>query len=249
MPTVTKSSKTSAPPPRPLTPKEKLVLDFIESRIMSFGISPSYQEIKEHFGFSSFNSVQNYLKQLRDKGYISWNQNQKRSLEILFASESIKDELSNRRIQPSPKPTMVSRSSGSEEVLSLPFYGKVAAGLPLERIETGETVSVPQSYVKSADKTFALKVEGESMIDEGILDGDTILVQSQQTAQNGDLVVATVDNESTVKRYFYRPYPYGEIKEMMVELRPSNPKMNSLWYSPDEVQIRGLVVGLLRQYR
>jgi repressor LexA len=232
---------------KPLTPKEKLVLDHIETCIISSGISPSYQEIKQHFGFSSFNSVQNYLKQLKDKGYISWNQNQKRSLEILYSSESKKNELTKKASAQSKAPAQTPLSS--EEVLNLPFYGKVAAGLPLERVETGETVQIPASYIRDAGKTFALRVEGESMIDEGILDGDLILVQSQSTAGNGDLVVATVDNESTVKRYFHRPYPYGEIKEMMVELRPSNPKMNSLWYSPDEVMIRGLVVGLLRQYR
>lgn len=235
---------------KPLTPKEKSVLDHIESQIMSSGISPSYQEIKEHFGFSSFNSVQNYLKQLRDKGYISWNQNQKRSLEILYSSESIKKELTKKYSALNNQPAKPPQPpSNTEEVLALPFYGKVAAGIPLERVESGETVQIPSSYVRDASKTFVLKVEGESMIDEGILDGDLILVQSQETAKNGDLVVATVDNESTVKRFFHRPYPYGEIKEMMVELRPSNPKMNSLWYSPEEVSVRGLVVGLLRQYR
>ncbi len=226
---------------KPLTPKEKMVLDHIENQILTSGVSPSYQEIKEHFGFSSFNSVQNYLKQLKEKGYISWNQNQKRSLEILYSAEAKKKELT-RKFQSV-------QHSTAEEVLALPFYGKVAAGLPLERVETGETVQIPSSYIRDPNKTFALRVEGESMIDEGILDGDLILVQSQETAKNGDLVVATVDNESTVKRYFHRPYPYGEIKEMMIELRPSNPKMNSLWYSPEEVLVRGLVVGLLRQYR
>jgi repressor LexA len=241
--------KALPPPPRPLTPKEKLVLDFIENTIVTTGISPSYQEIRDHFGFSSFNSVQNYLKQLRSKGYISWNENQKRSLEVLFSSEAIKKELSNKnskQAKPSQSPLL---QASSEEVLALPYYGKVAAGLPLERVETGETVNIPASFIRDASKTFALKVEGESMIDEGILDGDLILVESQESASNGDLVVATVDNESTVKRYFHRPYPYGEIKEMMIELRPSNPKMNSLWYSPDEVMVRGLVVGLFRKYR
>ena len=136
----------------------------------------------------------------------------------------------------------------SDEVLALPFLGKVAAGIPLERVESGETIPVLRSFVKDASRTFVLKVEGDSMIDEGILDGDMILVQSQQNAKNGDLVVATVDDESTVKRYYLRPYPYGELKEMMVELRPSNPKMNSLWYSPEEVSVRGLVTGLIRNY-
>lgn len=236
--------KTSAPPPKPLTPKEKTVLHFIEEQIMSSGVSPSYQEIRENFGFSSFNSVQNYLKQLRDKGYISWNQNQKRSLEVLHSSEKIRNDLKLTQSGPRQAPLL----QASDEVLALPFLGKVAAGIPLERVESGETIPVLRSFVKDASRTFVLKVEGDSMIDEGILDGDMILVQSQQDAKNGDLVVATVEDESTVKRYYLRPYPYGELKEMMVELRPSNPKMNSLWYSPEEVSVRGLVTGLIRNY-
>ncbi len=236
--------KTSAPPPKPLTPKEKTVLHFVEEQIMSSGVSPSYQEIREHFGFSSFNSVQNYLKQLRDKGYISWNQNQKRSLEVLHSSEKIRNDLRLTQSGPRQAPLL----QASDEVLALPFLGSVAAGIPLERVESGETIPVLKSFVRDASKTFVLKVEGDSMIDEGILDGDLIMVQSQPSAKNGDLVVATVEDESTVKRYYLRPYPYGELKEMMVELRPSNPKMNSLWYSPDEVSVRGLVTGLIRNY-
>ncbi len=239
-----KQKNKSAPPPKPLTPKEKTVLHFIEEQIMSSGVSPSYQEIREHFGFSSFNSVQNYLKQLRDKGYISWNQNQKRSLEVLHSSEKIRNDLRLTQSGPRQAPLL----QASDEVLALPFLGKVAAGIPLERVESGETIPVLRSFVRDASKTFVLKVEGDSMIDEGILDGDLIMVQSQPSAKNGDLVVATVEDESTVKRYYLRPYPYGELKEMMVELRPSNPKMKSLWYSPDEVSVRGLVTGLIRNY-
>jgi repressor LexA len=251
---VTAKKKPSSPPPRPLTQKEKSVLEFIEQAILGSGISPSYQEIRDYFGFSSFNSVQNYLKQLREKGYISWNQNQKRSLEVLHSAEAVRQELFSRSPQAQNShlkpPSNLHRSeNGSEEVLSLPYFGKVAAGLPLEKVESGETIPVLSSFVRDASKTFVLKVEGESMIDEGILDGDMILVQSQENAKNGDLVVATVDNESTVKRYYLRPYPYGEIKEMMVELRPSNPKMKSFWYSPEEVSIRGLVTGLIRDYK
>ena len=241
---ISAKKKTSSPRPKPLTPKEKSVLHFVEGQIMGSGVSPSYQEIREHFGFSSFNSVQNYLKQLRDKGYISWNQNQKRSLEVLHSSEKIRNDLKMTQAGPPQSPLL----QASDEVLALPFLGKVAAGIPLERVESGETIPVLRSFVRDASRTFVLKVEGDSMIDEGILDGDMILVQSQPHAKNGDLVVATVEEESTVKRYYLRPYPYGELKEMMVELRPSNPKMNSLWYSPEEVSIRGLVTGLIRNY-
>lgn len=239
--------KKKSSPPKPLTPKEKNVLDFIQSSILNSGISPSYQEIREHFGFSSFNSVQNYLKQLRDKGYISWNQNQKRSLEVLHSSEALKQVLSLKsKTMSGPQPFL----QAHDEVLSLPFLGKVAAGLPLEKIDScGETVPILSTYIRDASKSFVLGVEGDSMVDEGILDGDMIIIQSQDSAKNGDLVVATVDHESTVKRYYFRPYPYGEISEMMVELRPANPKMKSLWYSPEEVQIRGLVTGLIRQYK
>lgn len=229
---------------RPLTPKEKAVLEFVQFQIASSGVSPSYQEIKDHFGLASFNSVQNYLKQLSNKGYIQIPANQKRAIQILHSADKAKEDL--KQFSTTGPQNMLLQAQ--IEALSLPLLGRVAAGRPIERFENDEFVTVPGNMVKKAGSTFALRVEGDSMIDDGIWDGDLILVQKQTNAQNGDIVVASVDNESTVKRFYLKSTPQGSFDELMVELRPANPRLKSMWYSPHEVEIKGLVVGLLRQY-
>lgn len=218
-----------------LTEKEKAVLGFIEEAMVENGICPSYQEIKDNFGFASFNSVQNYLKQLMQKGYISFASNQKRAIQILHSSDSVQKMAQKIHLsQPSP------------EILSIPLLGKVAAGRPLESFTHDEFVEVPPTLLKNASKTFALKVSGDSMIEDGIHDGDIILVQKQTSATNGEVVVASIENESTVKRYFLRPHPVQ--KQKMVELRPANSTMNSMWFAPDLVDIQGVLVGLIRKF-
>ncbi|MNL25927.1 LexA repressor [compost metagenome] len=102
--------------------------------------------------------------------------------------------------------------------------------------------------VRNPAKSFALKVQGDSMIEDGIHDEDVILVQKQNTANNGDIVVATVENEATVKRIYFRARPDSGSSDKMVELRPSNSTMKSMWYPPEEVEIRGILVGLLRKF-
>lgn len=227
-----------------LTEKEKTVLGYVEQSLSERGISPSYQEIKDHFGFASFNSVQNYLKQLTQKGYISIPSNQKRAIQILHSSYSVQQSV--LKMVQDDVATHGETPRQAEEVLTLPLLGKVAAGRPLEAFEHDETVDVPPSMVRNANKTFALKVSGNSMVDDGIHDGDIILVQKQANASNGEIVVASIENESTVKRYFLRPHP--QQKEKMVELRPANSTMTSMWYPPAKVDIQGVLVGLLRKF-
>jgi repressor LexA len=223
--------------PLPLTSKEKSVLEFIEISLSENGVCPSYQEIKDHFGFASYNSVQNYLKQLVTKGYILIPTHQKRAIQILQPSTTVQDQV--QKSTPSRSPLL--REGG--EVFSLPLLGKVAAGLPIEAFEHNEFLEVPASMVRNPDKTFALKVSGASMIEDGILDGDLILVQKQATAQNGEIVVASVEEESTVKRFYLHSQP-----ERRIELRPANSTMKSIWYPPDQVKIQGILVSLLRKF-
>ncbi|MBX3040022.1 MAG: transcriptional repressor LexA [Bdellovibrionaceae bacterium] len=235
--------RSSSPLPlQSLSPKEKAFLEFVESQMKTTGICPSYQEIMDHFGFASFNSVQNYLRQLTNKGYIEMPAHQKRAIRILHSAQALQEDL-ERRLSTEPSRGSLLQARG--EVLSLPLLGKVAAGQPLERIKNDEFVEVPPHMVKKPDSTFVLEVEGDSMIDDGIWDGDYLLIQKQQTAKNGDIIVASVDNEATVKRFYLKT---GSQEDATVELRPSNPRLKSMWYSPDVVEIRGLVVGLLRRY-
>lgn len=247
----------------PLTTKERSVLQFIEAELLEKGISPSYQEICDHFGFASFNSVQNYLKQLTAKGYVLIPQNQKRAIQILHSAHDFQKNLQERlngKAEPSRNSSpntfpgdSYNQSSpdygqGQLKVLPIPFLGKVAAGLPLERIYDNEYIHIPAHLVKNPKDHFALRVEGDSMIEEGIFDGDTLIVQSQKSAHDGDLVVASIDQEATVKRYFFKSHPQHSNLGKQIELRPANPRLTSMWYAPDQVEIKGLVKALFREY-
>ncbi len=225
----------------PLTEKEKAVLEFVESILAERGISPSYQEIRDHFGFASFNSVQNYLKQLQNKGYILIPPHQKRAIQILKSSESVQKQVRSTREQALKNAT----NDRSSSETSIPLLGKVAAGRPLEALNYDEFVDVPRSMLRNPEKSFALRVVGQSMIEDGILDGDLILIQKQANAANGEIIVATVENESTVKRFYLQGPSDGGKK---VELRPANSTMESMFFTPEQVDIQGVVVGLIRKF-
>lgn len=240
--TITSTHNTPLPP---LTEKEKAVLEMIEISLAERGLSPSFQEIKDHFGFASFNSVQNYLKQLSNKGYIQIPSHQKRAIQVLSPSHAVQSAMKAQRAQ-APASLSSNRSSGPEAI-ELPLLGKVAAGLPLESFDHDEYVDVPASLVRNPGKTFALRVSGSSMIEDGIHDGDILLVQKQTTATNGEIVVASVENESTVKRFFIRD-DNDSASGKVVELKPANATMKSMWYPPQVVKIQGIVVGLVRKF-
>ncbi len=233
----------------PLTPKEKSVLEFIESHILSSGVSPSYQEIKEHFGLASFNSVQNYLKQLTNKGYVSNPQNLKRAIQVLHSANAVKDHLISQNIGSTKTGSQSTQLlQARDEVLSLPLLGKVAAGSPIEALSYDEFIEVPPSMIKDPTNSFALKVQGQSMIEDGIFNDDIILIRKTTSVKNGEIVVATVDNEATVKRIYTKSANKNGDPNKSVELRPSNSTMTSMWFHPSEVDIRGVVVGLIRKF-
>jgi len=255
-------------PPLPLTLKEKRVLEFLEFYVRQNGVSPTYQEICQHFGFASYNSVQRYLKQLDAKGYvrIPWG-NQKRAIHLLRPASALQDAAQSPAVphattrDTTPSVTALPEREAERlaaEVFALPLLGRVAAGSPIEAYEHDEFIDVPASLVRHADRTYALRVQGQSMIDDGILDGDVILVQRQSRAENGEIVVAVVNEEATVKR-FYMHSRTGAVAEPEVEyggahgdrtleLRPANSSMDSMWFRPEDVQLRGVVVGLIRKF-
>ena len=267
--------------PLPLSFKEKNVLEFLEAYLADKGVSPTYQEICGHFGFASFNSVQRYLKQLEVKGYIRlpWA-NQKRAVTLLHPASTLQSAVLNSHDSSSFSSAPSSQESLTpailpSESLSLPLLGRVAAGAPIEAVEHDEFIDVPASLVRHADRTYALRVQGQSMIDDGILDGDVILVQRQSTAQNGEIVVAMIGEEATVKRFYShrgsKNIPTEAIEavferlggsgggddgddtsdrviDKLIELRPANSSMSPMWFDPSELQIRGVVVGLIRRF-
>ena len=249
--------------PLPLTPKEKNILEFLESYIGNQGFSPSFQEIRSHFGFASFNSVQRYLKQLEKKNYIQVPRgNQKRAITLVNSSSTIKESVAslaefrtrNHETGSAFGTPPREASMSFSEPLSLPLLGKVAAGQPIEALNDNEFVDVPASFVRNVSKSYALQVQGDSMIEDGIHNNDVILVQEQKHASPGEIVVAVVENEATVKRiYYYKSTPteaqeYIDWEGPTIELRPSNESMDSMWYPEPQVEIRGVVVGLLRKY-
>jgi repressor LexA len=197
-----------------LTEKQQAVYRYLRQYIEARGISPTYDEIRRHFGFRSFRSVQKHLAQLERKGYI--------------------------RIPERNRSRMITLVEHGGRSMVLKLAGVVAAGSPIEAVEQYESVDVPEEMLGSGEY-FGLKVRGNSMIDEGIVEGDTIIVQKQSTAQNGQTVVALVDGEATVKKFFRR--------KDGVELRPANALMSSIFVRDGEFTIQGVVVGLLRRYR
>jgi repressor LexA len=240
--TNTANAPMNSPLP-PLTEKEKAVLQMIELSLSERGLSPSFQEIKDHFGFASFNSIQNYLKQLVSKGYIQTSSHQKRAIQVLHSANSVQ-----KIMQLQKQTQMQTHTLAAPEAFHIPLLGKVAAGQPLESFTHDEYVDVPASMVRNPSKSFALKVSGSSMIEDGIFDGDILIVQKQVSASNGEIVVASIDNESTVKRMYLKSSKEAPKEGHIIELRPANSTMKSMWYPPDQVKIQGVVVGLVRKF-
>lgn len=233
-----------------LTTNERNILTYIEAEIVRTGISPSYQEICQHFGFASYNSVQNYVKQLSKKGYIKVHPHQKRGLEVLKSATAFQNKIlkqvSKNATTESPRDELLQVPMG---IRPIPLLGLVAAGVPIERMTENESLHVPPQLMKDPEQSYALCVNGDSMIEEGIHDGDWIIVHKKETARNGDLVVASIQGpaglEATVKRIYFHPKNGPEER---IELRPSNSTLTSQWYAESQVDIRGHVTGLLRKF-
>jgi repressor LexA len=203
--------------PMYLTRRQREMLDSIDQFIEENGYSPTLEEIGGALGLSSPATVHKHLQNLEGKGLIRRNWNHSRSIELT----------------PTAKKTSAN---------VLPLLGNVAAGSPIEAIENPDTVEVPREFVGKKE-TYVLKVAGDSMIEDGIHDGDLIIVERRPTAQTGETVVALInDGEATVKR-FYRE---GKTK---IRLQPANATMDPQIYDNDQVQIQGVVVGLMRKYR
>jgi repressor LexA len=200
-----------------LTKRQRQILDYVESFIEVHGYSPSFEEIAEHFGYSSLATVHEHLSNLEQKGFLRKNYNKSRSLEVVRAEMGVL-------------------------ALELPLLGSVAAGLPIEALRDDDaTVSVPHDMVPKGNN-YVLRVKGNSMVDEQIRDGDYIIVNSRQTAENGEMVVALVGGESATVKKFYRE------RDGRIRLQPANPTMQPMYFQPEEVQIQGIVVGVIRKY-
>ena len=208
-------AKTKA---RYLTERQKAILEFIEDFQRRKGIAPTHREICERFGYSSYGTVYKHLKLLEQKGYLTRDWNQKRGIQLVE-----------------------SQAGADSAAPELPFLGRIAAGRPIEALAGSERLEVPGHLLsRRLGEHFVLQVVGDSMIAEGIHDGDLVVVLRREKAEAGDMVVALVNDEATLKRI----YPEGEL----VRLQPSNPAMEPIWVSARDLAIQGIVVGLMRKY-
>lgn len=197
-----------------ITPKQKRLLDYISEFTRENGYAPSQQEIASHFGYSSLGTIQNFLSRLEKHGFLKRSWNAKRAL------------------------APVERQAAGYE---LPLLGFVAAGKPIEAIENSDSIEVPQTMLGRGEN-FVLRVKGDSMVGDGIMDGDYVVVSRRQTAENGSTVVALVDGHATVKRFHRR--------EGLVELRSANPLVPDIMVGPEQdFRIEGIVVGVIRHCR
>jgi len=201
---------------QPLTKRQRQILDFLNEFIDKHGYAPSLEEVGQRFGLSSLATVHKHLTNLQEKGFIRRAWNKSRSVELV--------------------PTRL-----DSRALEIPLSGNVAAGAPIEALVTNETVSVPDDLVRRPEATYALRVRGESMIDEQIRDGDIVIVEGRRTANNGEMVVALVRGFDVTLKKFYRDN--GRIR-----LQPANAMIQPIVVDADQVQIQGVVVGVLRKY-
>lgn len=199
-----------------LTRRQKEIWDYLDEYIASHGYAPTLEEIGAHFELSSLATVHKHLTNLERKGLIARKWNLSRAIEITPPQKASK-------------------------AIELPLLGRVAAGAPIEAIETNDALTIPEEFVRRPRNAFALRVQGESMIGEGILDGDFIVVEKRPAADNGETVVAVVNGEATVKK-LYRERG-GKIR-----LQPANPQMEPILVKEKELEIRGVVVAVLRKY-
>ena len=205
-----------------LTARQKEILEFIHAFRREKGLAPTHREICERFGFSSYGTAYKHLKLLSEKGFLKRDRHQRRGMELLDGEG---------------EGATSSAGAGRE----LPFRGRIAAGRPIEAVVGDETLTVPAAlFGARIDDHFVLRVAGESMIGEGIHDGDWVVVERRDRARPGEMVVALVGDEVTLKRF----YPEGAV----VRLQPSNPAMEPIRVAAADLRIQGIVVGLMRKY-
>ena len=201
-----------------VTERQRDILQFIREFQAERGVTPTHREICDRFGFSSYGTVYKHLSLLEKKGLIRRDWNQKRGVELV------------------EQPKEQAPASAARE---LPLFGSIAAGRPIEAMISDETITVPERLIGRGEN-YVLKVRGDSMIEDGILDGDFVIIARRERADNGEMVVANVNGEVTLKRFYHE----GE----RVRLQPANSMMSPIYASAREVAVQGIVVGLMRRF-
>ena len=227
-----------------LTQQQHKALMYIYHKQNETGVTPSFDEMKEALGLKSKSGIARLIQSLEERGFIRRLQNKARALEVIKLPGERTDLINQTKqlIEDIQKtPALTSGIHPGANSVELPLYGKIAAGTPIEALRDEEdTVSVPQNMVGGGEH-YALTIEGESMIEAGILDGDTVLVKKTQNAENGEIVVALVDGQEVTLKYLRK-------KGNTIALEPANKNYETRIFSADRVQIQGILVGLMRKY-
>ena len=221
-----------------LTRKQKEVIDFLGNFIQEQGYSPSLEEIAMGLGLSSLATIHKHLKNLEAKGLLVRRWNHSRSLELTPEAWAILRPIQQDESGYEHNSIDINRLSGG--AVDLPLVGRIAAGIPIEAIQDQETLSIPSEMI-GRGRTYVLKVEGNSMIDEHIRDGDYVIVEERQTPHDGETVVALIRREETTLKKFYR-------ESDCIRLQPANAAYDPIRVQPDEIEIQGVVIGVLRKY-
>lgn len=227
-----------------LTKKQLDLLVFIDNYIKKTGFSPSFEEMKEGLGLKSKSGIHSFINALIERGFLAKMPNKARALEVIklpdgsmTAAKILKDAEQSRQNIVSDKVS----SSGGEEMVDIPLHGKIAAGTPIDAIRNEQDmISLPMSML-GGKKCYALTVEGDSMIKAGIMDGDIVIIEHCDSAHNGDIVVALVDEEEVTLKRLRR-----EIGSIV--LMPENDSYEPIRLQPGRVRVQGRLKTLLRYY-
>jgi repressor LexA len=218
-----------------LTAKQHELLLFIHRRLEETGISPSFEEMKEALDLKSKSGVHRLISALEERGFIRRLANRARALEVVKMPENMANDPVARIVAP-----LAAVREPANDVIEIPLHGKIAAGLPLEALESDRSLPVPAALLGPGDH-YALEVSGDSMIEAGIFDGDFALVRKADTARDGDIVVALINDEEATLKYLYH-------EGGMIRLDPANCTHDPQIYADSQVKVQGRLAGLLRRY-
>lgn len=219
-----------------LTRKQHELICFIDDRLRATGVSPSFEEMKEALDLKSKSGVHRLISALEEREFIRRLPNRARALEVLRMPERPVAKKAPAKPTAAPRPM----PQPANDVIELPLHGRIAAGVPIEAIEGQATLPVPAALLGAGDH-YALEVAGDSMVEAGILDGDYALVRRTETARDGEIVVALIEDSEATLKYFRR-------EGAMIRLDPANRSYNPQRYRPEQVRVQGKLAGLLRRY-
>jgi repressor LexA len=219
-----------------LTAKQHELLMFIDRRLKDGGISPSFDEMREALDLKSKSGVHRLISALEERGFIRRLPNRARALEVVKVPETRSASVTPIR----PAATAPVAPAAANDTIEIPLHGRIAAGTPIEALQGTECFPVPAALLGPGEH-YALEVSGDSMVEEGILDGDFALIRKADTARDGEIVVALVDNEEATLKTFRR-------EGRMIRLDPANSRYESQRYEEDRVKIQGRLAGLIRRY-